>query len=131
MRAPFLLALLVLAASPALADPAADVATKVGRYADRIERCYLDRATTSGTGAVSVELTVARSGEVSLIAIRAPGLATKTGIAVSGCIVDTLTGLTFSPRAAETTTTLPYYFARAAKRDRARTPRPTAVAARN
>lgn len=105
------LLVLLLTASTALADPDA---AKVSAYASQIQRCYVDHARADGT--LSVELTIGRSGEVSLIAIKAPGLPTKVGIAVSGCIVDTLDGLAFAPRAEESTTTLPFYVERQARR---------------
>ncbi len=120
MRA--LLALLVLpfAASTALADnpvslSARDVTSTLAPYANKIEHCYLDHTTdVYGAGKLSVELTVTRKGALETIAIKTPGLDTKVGVKVAGCIVDTLDGVTFPKRRAQTTATRPYFFQRTA-----------------
>lgn len=116
----FALLVLVFAAPTALAGTpislsARDVTTTLGPYADRLEHCYLDHtAHVYGAGKLSVELTVTRKGEVSSLAIKAPGLDMKVGVKVAGCIVDTLEGVRFPARRGETTATVPYYFQRTA-----------------
>lgn len=119
MRALLALLVLAFAASTALADgkpvslSAQDVKDTLKPYADEIEHCYLDHTTdVYGAGKLSVELTVTRQGELGTIAIKTPGLLTKTGIAVSSCIVDVLDRVSFPARRAQTTATLPYYFQR-------------------
>ncbi len=115
-------ALLVLA----LAAPAAfaetpislspgDVKATLAPYADTLEHCYLDHtANVYGAGKLSVELTVTRKGELKTLAIKTPGLETKIGMKVAGCIADTLDGVTFPARRGVTTATVPYFFQRTA-----------------
>ena len=121
MRALLALLVLAFAASTAVADgtpvslSSQDVTGTLRPYADQIQHCYLDHTTdVYGAGKLSVELTVTRKGELGTIAIKTPGLMTKVGIAVASCIVDTLDGVSFPARRAQTTATLPYYFQRTA-----------------
>jgi hypothetical protein len=117
MRALLALLVLAFAASTALADgtpvslSSRDVQDTLRPFAGTIEHCYTDHAVT-GSGKLSVELTVTRKGEVETVAIKTPGLDTKVGVKVAGCIVDTLDGVTFPKRRAKTTATVPYYFQR-------------------
>ncbi|MFN0249425.1 MAG: AgmX/PglI C-terminal domain-containing protein [Kofleriaceae bacterium] len=119
MRALLALLALAFAASTALADGTSvslssrDVQDRLRPYAETIEHCYTDHTTAvSSAGTLSVELTITRKGEVETVAIKTPGLDTKVGVKVAGCVVDTLDGVTFPSRRAKTTATVPYYFQR-------------------
>lgn len=119
MRALLALLVLAFAASTALANPvslsASDVSSALAPYSDKIEHCYLDHtANVYGLGKLSVELSVSKKGALETIAIKTPGLDTKVGIAVAGCIVDTLDGVSFPARRTHTTATVPYFFQRTA-----------------
>jgi hypothetical protein len=117
------LALLVLALAPTTAradgTPIAlsptDVTAQLRPHASTIERCYLERtADIAGAGRLSLELTVSRKGKVLAIAVKTPGLPTKLGVQIGGCIADSLEGVTFPPRRTYTTATVPFYFQRTA-----------------
>lgn len=119
MRALLALLVLTFAASTALADPislsVSDVKTTLAPYEAKLQHCYLDHtADVYGAGKLSVELTVTRKGELKTLAIQTPGLTTKLGMKIGGCIADTLEGLSFPARRAQTTATVPYFFQRTA-----------------
>lgn len=121
---PLLAALVLASAAPtAFADtPLAlspkDVTAALSSRHSTIQHCYLDHTHgVAGAGALSIELNVSRKGELGTVAIQTPGLDTAVGVRVGGCIVDTLTGVTFPARRARTTVTVPYYFQRTAAAD--------------
>jgi hypothetical protein len=118
MRALPALLVLAFAAPTALAEvpislSARDVKVSLRPHADTIERCYTDHtAEVYGAGRLSIELTITRQGSLETVAIKAPGLDTKVGVKVAGCIVDTLDNVSFPKRRAKTTATIPYFFQR-------------------
>ena len=115
-------ALVAVAAAPAIADPGPkvalspdEVAATLRPVADAIEHCYMDRTPdVRGAGHLDLVLEVTRLGLLQKVDVKTPGLAVKTSKAISECIHATLYDVTFPSCKTYTTATVPYFFQRTA-----------------
>lgn len=119
-----LAAVLVLTTTAAAADPRprdlspSDITAQLAPYAGQIEHCYLDRTPeVRGAGQLELVLTVTRHGSVDALVVKTPGLATRLGKQIEGCVLDTLAAVAFPSRRTFGTATVPFFFQRTAAPD--------------
>jgi hypothetical protein len=88
------------------------IAHYAGAYLPAIRTCYVDHALGArrATGELSLELVVDRSGRVSQLTTKAPGVTGRRLRALDACIRDQVATWRFPVRRGSTTAVLPYYF---------------------
>lgn len=87
----------------------ADIAAQLAPVSPEIERCFLDRASSTG-GKLELTLTVTRKGAIESLEIKTPGLAAKTSKEIDGCVRPLVEPVSFPARKTFTTATIPYLF---------------------